>query len=238
MATLTSEAVQEAVNAAFASWVAGEPSAVNWQYLCRVDPAKGFPQSSVSHTAFAAALFGEVAALVRTEDSIARVTYRGVPKDEQDRLQTYISTRLPGIQIERREHCTLDFALLAKRASTNQPHPVRLAVESEMKPISGKGTDPDLLVYDLVKLSMIDATYKLYIGRVNRGRETVGGNKEGKWTRLRPVIEAALAFEGNRAAEAVAVLLETQQEGPWRCHVVGRESGQSPFSKTFEINDT
>jgi len=178
MAILTFDAIKEAICAAYNSWRDGEAQPVTWEHLCRVDPLKGFPQASVLHTAFATALFSEVAALVKgAGDNTVRVTYRGVKKRHQSRLQAYVSARLPGLRIEAKEHCTLDFALLESRKSENQLHSVRLATESEMKPISGAGNDPDLLVYDLAKLAMLGASYKLYIGRVNGGRESTGGSK-------------------------------------------------------------
>ena len=104
MVILTFEAIQKAIFDAYKTWQNGESTPVSWENLCRVDPHNGFPQASVLHTAFATALFSEVAALVKDDNDLVRVTYRGVKKSDQDRLQSYVSARLPTLRIERKEH--------------------------------------------------------------------------------------------------------------------------------------
>jgi len=239
MPKLTLEAVQKAAKDAFLVWASEQEPEGTWQYMCRVDPAQGFPQQSVVHTAYSTALFAEIALIVReADDSVVRVTYRGVPDAEQDQLLTLVTSKLADVTVERREHGTLDFSLLAHRATDDVPHSIRLAFESEMKPISGKGRDPDQLVHDLVKLALIDARFKFFIGRINGGRETVsGGEKRPKWDRLKPVIESAMTFSGNRAEETVALILETGQVTPWQCHLVRRDAGAAPSSRSFEVAD-
>ncbi|MFO0743425.1 MAG: hypothetical protein U0270_46585 [Labilithrix sp.] len=229
------ESLERAAREAFAAWsAAGAPTRRTWERLLRVDPRAGFPQQSTELTEFATALFAEVVALVgEPHDDLCRVTYRGVRADEQPPLDARITSRLEQVRVEKREHGTLDFSLLAHRSSNTTPHAIRLAVESEMKPVSGEGHDPDELVPDLVKLALIDAEFKVYICRVNGGNEKVDGRSVPKWTRLRPVIESVMTFAGNRAATTSAVVLMTSPTAPWAIRLLHRVGTEAPTERMF-----
>ncbi len=234
MAILTLAAVEAAARRARDMWLAAEGALATWQYLFFVKP-KQFPQTSRLHTSFASALFAELALLVGGGQR-ARVVYPKVPPADQDTLRARIAART-GIPVEGSEYVGLDFALLQRAAGTS-PYAVRLAMESEMNPISGGGSDPDELVRDAVKLSLVAADYRFYLCRVNGGNESLGllGPNTPKWDRLGPVLETALAAGTPARHETAALIMTTQAAAaPWLCRFVLMETGQPLVRGSFQV---
>jgi hypothetical protein len=221
-------------------------AAWNWpgitypKHLFFVNPGQGYPQGSTALTSLACRLFGQFVALLPTPPQRLFVTYRGADIADHAALDASINSPIP---LQQTERFALDFSACS-RVSTDLPWTIDLAMESETWPVKGKGTDPETLLPDLVKLVHLRATHSVYFARINGGRETINGTKRPKSERLLPVLRGVMEHWSQLPGVAptdtlTAIMVHTNSAGPWTytIHTISGQNAGSYAVHTDQVHE-
>ncbi len=211
------EIAAEAWEEAVAGWKSKWPPYAKYpDHVFAVSPNEGRSQSPVEATAFACVLFGQFVRLLAPPKCTLFVTFPGLDKHRQQDLWNNIGSPH---KIEKKSQFSLDFCA-CMRESTSLPWRIELAMESEMKPVSAEGTDPEILFPDLVKLLRIRASHRVYFGRFNSANERFYGSSVPKRKRidsaLQCLLKHACELPGVGEIDSTTVIMaETARGGPW-----------------------